>query len=390
MQHSSNSEYKEIRESAAVMPADNHLDNQSPPDQLLPQIPAIPQVDVEKAAAPTATKSSSTINNQLNMENQPATLVEPQALAPKSEGIAPSCGCGGNSKSSCSCGGKATTPAPILVYALGSLNYDFGSISHRDSINQSMGYDTSATPPRKLNPDNPEDMLIYLKRDPSSAADLIWTVNINATPIYALVPQGAYAAACYTEIVSFFDNQTNPLLPLGGKLPPVMRSSFPGISGGGSVTLQSGLKVPVLVPKIRGMYNWELGSLITTAITALSIPPTEEDVFRSAMINFLEKLYFELRNMGVTSGERALNYAGTNVLQAATILKDTIQAGLTLSNISVEPSPICSPGLDCQDVVLTFFDPTNRDLATQVYRFTVDVSDIVPVTMGQIEHWPQF
>jgi cyanobactin maturation PatA/PatG family protease len=49
------------------------------------------------------------------------------------------CGCGGAPKDcGCGCGGakKAAASAPPLVYALGQIGYDFGSVARRDSIAQ--------------------------------------------------------------------------------------------------------------------------------------------------------------------------------------------------------------------------------------------------------------
>ncbi len=61
---------------------------------------------------------------------------------------------------------------------------------------------------------------------------------------------------------------------------------------------------------------------------------------------------------------------------------------LELDGIDVEVSPICRPGSECWDVKLTFFDPARRlERARRVYRFTVDVSDVVPVTVGTVRAW---
>ncbi|WP_394325532.1 cyanobactin maturation protease PatG family protein [Methanosarcina barkeri] len=51
-------------------------------------------------------------------------------------------------------------------------------------------------------------------------------------------------------------------------------------------------------------------------------------------------------------------------------------------------SPICRPDSDCWDVKLTFFDPLHREeVARMVYRFTIDVSDVVPVSIGDLRSW---
>lgn len=83
-----------------------------------------------------------------------------------------------------------------------------------------------------------------------------------------------------------------------------------------------------------------------------------------------------------------MNFAGTNMFQAVTVFEQAIREKLTLDRIETERSPVCRPGSDCWDVKLTFFDPANRlTVARKVYRFTVDVSDVVPVTVGKIRSW---
>ena len=89
--------------------------------------------------------------------------------------------------------------------------------------------------------------------------------------------------------------------------------------------------------------------------------------------------------MGVTSQERAINFAATNAFQIEKVYEEAIQHDLHLDGIEVEKSPICRPGSDCWDVKLTFFDPENRQArARRVYRFTIDVSDVIPVTVGAV------
>lgn len=370
-------------------PVANNLSNETEQVTTIQSQEKLPEAGANMAKVVPATASFNSIHPSKikNMENQNVNLadisqLQSSSIPTSSELVTPS---------DCGCGGDNPSKGPALVYALGTIGYDFGSLSHKDSINQSMGY-VEVLPPtmpptyRKLNPDNPNDMIIYLKKNPTSTADLIWTLSINATPIYALTPQGAYSAETYTRILEFFESQTTEINTHNF----VLRSSFPGISGS-SQTLLSGLTVPLLLPKLRGMFNWSIDKLVEALIIELAIPATEEAEFTKAMIEFLEKIYYQLRNQGITSAERALNYAGTNVIQVGSIIKETIDKGLRLNTITVSPSPICSPGLDCQDVVLTFFNPTEvSTVARQVYRFTIDVSDVVPVTMGQIVHWPEF
>ena len=55
-----------------------------------------------------------------------------------------------------------------------------------------------------------------------------------------------------------------------------------------------------------------------------------------------------------------------------------------MRDIGVERSPLNRPGSDYYDVLLTFFDPENKDRRAPLRaRFTIDVSDTVPVPIGE-------
>ena len=94
-----------------------------------------------------------------------------------------------------------------------------------------------------------------------------------------------------------------------------------------------------------------------------------------------------MRNLGVTASERALNYAASNAFQAAQVMQDAAQGDLELDTIAVKKSPVCRPDSDCYDIEIAFFDPRDQRVANKIYRFTVDVSDIMPVTIGSIRSW---
>ena len=90
----------------------------------------------------------------------------------------------------------------------------------------------------------------------------------------------------------------------------------------------------------------------------------------------------------MTPQERALNFAATNAFQADEAFADARARDMELNTIGVEKSPICRPGADCWDIKLTFFDPNRKsEVAQRVTRYTVDVSDVVPVTVGQKRTW---
>jgi cyanobactin maturation PatA/PatG family protease len=291
--------------------------------------------------------------------------------------IAPSCGCGcggGEKKSGCGCGG-ADKPAqkPPFVYALGKLGYDFGSEARRDSFIQSM-------PGGANNPQLPEQLLAYLADNTYEAGSVIWTLNVDVTPIYAIQPVGPFAAAGYARMLDLMRGQLNDGVEL---------VSVPGVIGG-STRLQSGQAVPVIVPSMRGMFSWATPALVSHVLGAR--PKAAEaqknfDTLAGGLGNFLNRIYYDLRNLGITGEDRALNYSATNAVQIADVIRVSTQQQLELDTIDVKKSPICRIDSECYDVELSFFNPNNTNTANRVFRFTVDVSDVIPVTVGTVRTW---
>jgi len=61
---------------------------------------------------------------------------------------------------------------------------------------------------------------------------------------------------------------------------------------------------------------------------------------------------------------------------------------MALDTIEVERSPLGRPDSDCWDVKIHFFYPERQvQTVRKVFRFTVDVSDVVPVTVGPTRSW---
>ena len=75
-------------------------------------------------------------------------------------------------------------------------------------------------------------------------------------------------------------------------------------------------------------------------------------------------------------------------MNVVNVFESALREEMELDIIEVERSPICRPDSDCWDVKLTFFDPRRQfERARRVYRFTVDVSDVCPVTVGKVRSW---
>jgi len=287
-----------------------------------------------------------------------------------------------------------------LVYALGQLGVDFGTEARRDAFIQKMDEPASGV---QANPSDPTQLLAYLNGNPHDAASLIWTLNLDATPIYAVMPAGPYADVAFQRLRQFLGEQR----PLNEGGEGVERVSIPGIIAG-QVRLFNGLVVPVIRPEIRGMNSWKTNALINAVAKALvgpepkkDAPASEREPYETKVKNeeasltpgvpgFLDRVYFELRNLGITPQERAVNYAATNALNVAQTFKLVLaeREKQELETIEVERSPVCRPDSDCWDVKLLFFFPERQvQTVRRAYRFTVDVSDVVPVTVGPVRSW---
>jgi cyanobactin maturation PatA/PatG family protease len=271
------------------------------------------------------------------------------------------------------------------VYALGTLGYDFGDEARRDTFKQLM-------PPFELDgimvPPDPYDarqVVEHLDRNPDEARSLIWTLNLEQNTLYALEPKGPFASDVYEIFLQM----------LAGQLEPetsdefVERISVAARRTNRTVELFSGEVVPVVtVHDLRGMYGWTVNALINAALSSVrNLEPDQEPIVREAISAFLNRVYYDLHNLGQTSRDRALNFATTNIFQAVSVFAEAIASGRQLDTISVEKSPYCRIRSDCWDVLLTFFDPESSRRSRQVFRFTLDVAANLPVTIGSIKRW---
>ncbi|WP_013335048.1 PatA/PatG family cyanobactin maturation protease [Gloeothece verrucosa] len=268
-----------------------------------------------------------------------------------------------------------------LVYALGTLGYDFGTEAWRDSFKQLMpGLEIDGT----VVPANPYDarqMVDYLFDNPSEAKSLIWTLNLELTPIYAIEPIEAFASDVYETLQ----------LMLTGEVEPedsenyIERVSIPARLTSRTVKLFSGQIVPVIEPEnIRGMYGWNVNRLVRSALETVEV---DEQRVRRTLSSFLNRIYYDLRNWGQTDRDRALNFAATNAFQAASTFAEAVVTGYELDTIEVYKSAYCRYDSNCWDVKLKFFDPENKERARKIIRFTIDVKDIMPVTLGEVRSW---
>lgn len=253
------------------------------------------------------------------------------------------------------------------IFAIGTIGYDFGSEARLDYFTQEMGN-------HKGHPFDPVQMAEHLHKDDyvEQCNALIWTLKIDGIPVYAIEPENQFAVLQYKRLVEFLHEQETK---------SVERVSIAGIISG-ETRLFNGHVIPRISPILRGMFNWKSADLAKLIMGDDKSDPSKH------LFDFLNRVYYELRNRGADSHERALNYAATNAYQMKEVFEEAFNENLFLNKISAEPSPVSRPESDCWDVVLEFFNPQERlTAARKLYRYTVDVSDLMPVTIGTLRSW---
>jgi hypothetical protein len=321
-----------------------------------------PEIAFEHPSMPAASEVTAACS--------PPVTAEPEAI--RSASVRPaacSCGCGGPTR---------------LVYALGRVGYDLVSEARLDSLVQKMAGDAAGSVAERLMAFDSKRLLDHLDRHPWDAAAVEWTLTLDGTTIYALRPQGPFAAEGFKELRRFLREQLSE---------GVERVSMPGTISG-SARLLMGQTVPVLVPELRGMFSWTTKDLVAATVgaaPAAEAAPADKDAHQKKTVrltNFLDRVYHGLRNLGVLPHDRALNFAATNAFSIDKVYESAVKEELELESINVVRSPLCRPESDCWDVELYFFYPARQvQTVRKVYRFTVDVSDVVPVTIGPTRSW---
>jgi len=365
------------------------------------EIPAGPEGAAETNVPATADAGITTAVEASADSTSPPPASEPPVQAAgvpaaptagTSPGIVPATSSGAVAPSGdCNCQGVKTSS---YVYAIGQISYDLESEANRDAFRQLMPevVRDDLDPPVRIQP-NPYDifqLVDYLDSRPSESTKLIWTLNLDLTPIYAIEAEMAYPEEVYGALRAALrsgalstDNEDY-----------VSRASIPGILTNRTVQLFSGQIVPVVLAQARGLYVWKETALINEVIDALrpTHPNMDENYVRQLTRIFLDKVYYECRNLGASSPDRALNFAATNAYQVGSAIARGITSGqlvpgsegelFTLDSIDVTKSPYCRMDSDCWDVRIKFFSPENDRRAKSLYQFTIDVSGEMPVSLA--------
>jgi hypothetical protein len=169
--------------------------------------------------------------------------------------------------------------------------------------------------------------------------------------------------------------------------------SLPGVING-ETELMSGQVIPSVRPALGAMHAWSTQALVDT-IARVPVPPNAVDFGKAppfdprlGLQTFLARIYEELRNVGIAPQDRALNFAATNAFQVSEIFAKMRGRAIHIEGFEVVRSPVMRPDSDCWDVKMVFFNPeAPRTMPKEVYFFTIDVSDVVPVAIGKPRHW---
>jgi cyanobactin maturation PatA/PatG family protease len=131
---------------------------------------------------------------------------------------------------------QAAEPAGGIVYAIGTLGYDFGTEARRDTFKQLMPAADFGGVQVPANPYDARQMVDYLGENISEAKSLIWTLNLELTPVYAIEPSGSFSREVYQTLQQFLSGQVQA----EDDAEYIERVSIPGRITGRTVRLFSG------------------------------------------------------------------------------------------------------------------------------------------------------
>ena len=300
------------------------------------------------------------------------------------------------------------------VFALGEIAYDFLTEANFDYFQQVM----QSAPEQAKGTGILSDEISMAKflnysvnnTQPymENCAALMWTLKVDGIPIYAIRPKNQFSDIVYGKLINFLigkhslnlkelnNASSEQLLQLksrreknNNKISP-NKIDLVSISGSivDEVRLYNGHVVPVISPIPKSMFAWSPAHIANALYHHINEHKNAEK--REMLMDFLHRIYYELRNRGASSVERAMNYAATNAYQAGEIFKDVLNedSNYVLNKIYAEKSPNCRTEADCWDVMFEFFNPQDsKRQARKIYRYTIDVSGLMPVTFGKLRHW---
>ncbi len=186
-----------------------------------------------------------------------------------------------------------------------------------------------------------------------------------------------------------------------------LRATLPGVEYKNS-SLWSLAKDAPPPPHVDGVYklmfrapskttlslSWTGDGGSVVGVQALTLQLGKLNVGYPTMMH-VDRLRHELRNLGVSSRERALNHAWVVAftrpmrrLGEKTMFAAMVDQGMMLDDATSRRNEQCRVNSDCWDVVIRFFNPSNHaECARAAFRMTVYVSLVKPRVVGHVQRW---
>jgi hypothetical protein len=255
---------------------------------------------------------------------------------------------------------------PTLVFAIGSVGFEIPTDLAYEALEQerkSAGIDGSVADAGVMGQ--------LLAERPSLGEQLTWLLEGNGNPIYALEPKGPLAAEIYGNFAEILTAQVT------GEVDTI---SIPGLRLGATRSLRDGTRVPrVEMERLRGLYAWTLESSVTRS----NVGSDAEAI----LLGMLRAIQQEARNEGVGGPARTLNYLTANPVQLAMSALIAQREGFTFGDFGIARSTFSRPNSECWDIELRFIDDDDEFRSGLIHRHTVDVADMLPVSVGQMKAW---
>ena len=255
---------------------------------------------------------------------------------------------------------------PTFVFALGRISFEIPTDLAYEAFEQerkSAGIEGSVA--------DAGVMGRLLAERPSLGERLTWLLEENGNPIYTLEPEGTLAAEIYLNLAEILTAQV---------LGQVDTVSIPGLRLSSMHSLRDGNRVPrVTMDVTRGLYAWTIES---------SVAGSGIDVdSREILLNILNSIKDESRNDGAGGPHRTLNYLVANPVQLAMSAESASREGFTFAGLNILRSTFSRPFSECWDIELSFIDSNDEFRAGLIHRHTVDVADVLPVSVGRVKAW---
>jgi len=279
------------------------------------------------------------------------------------------------------------------IYTLGLIDYTVSSEEVKLSLSEEIG---SLEPDHFLkvlesrdqqygthflqNPNHHKTGLYY-------AQAVQWVLTLDNIPVFVLQPHGPFANLVYERLRDFMAYQ----LEFKKKHKHIdhynfVRSAMAGTIAG-TTRLMNGMEVPVVIPELRSMRIWDVDAFLKECAREEGATEMTEDI-RNRIMSFLERVFFALQNRGILPEDRAINFSATNAFLVSHIFRKACKEKLELKRIYTTKSSLRPDKSTEWEVVMEFFNPLKvMEEAATVFRFTVNVGEVIPTLVGPVQSW---